>query len=150
MSIVLPTCRPSRSASTKLAVASPTASGRARRPASIFQRSTSVPTRLSSDATGNTVVASSVRPVSVRPLNGSATKARALRSTNPDRATASRSTPPTRPKVLYPVITTSTAACPSAKRSYAFSLRRAACASAIDVPAANPMISASPIHARHR
>ena len=105
----LPTCNPSRSARRKLAVASPTAFGFAGRPANILQRSTVVPRRRSLDATANRSTASTDLPVSVRPLNGRIANARALRSTKPDCATVSRFTPPTRPKVEKPVITTSAA-----------------------------------------
>ncbi len=77
-----PTCRWSRSASSKLAVASPTRVGSARRPSSIFQRSMSVPSRVSRAATGKRSLGPTRRSSLIRPVNRSGTEARALSATS--------------------------------------------------------------------
>ena len=67
--MVLPGCRPSRSASTKLTVASSSARGSAARPSVMCARSSTVPKRRSAGSIGNRSTGPTRRPSPVRPVN---------------------------------------------------------------------------------
>ncbi len=107
--IVLPGWRPSRSASTKLAVASSMARGSAARPSLMSIRSITVPKRSSAGSTGNRSTGPTRRPSPVRPVNTRLTPARAVSRTWGSRSTSSTSAAPPRPKALRPATMASAA-----------------------------------------
>jgi hypothetical protein len=107
--MVLPGCRPRRSASTKLAVASSTARGFAARPSRMSIRSITVPNRSSAGSTGNRSTGPTRRRSPLRPVNTRLTLARAVSRTWGSRSTSSRSAAPPRPKALRPATMASAA-----------------------------------------
>ena len=121
---VLPTSRCSRSASTKLAVASLARFGLAGRPDTIDQRSVVEPSCSSSGMIGRRSTGPTRRPVPVVPVNSRLTLARASSLTCGSAAMSSRSTaPPSRPscrtKGLFPPTSTSAALIARTNSGYA-------------------------------
>ena len=148
--MVLPTCRSSRSASTKLAVASSMARGFAVRPLRISIRSMRDPRRPSAGMTGKRSTGPTRCPVPVAPVNTRLAEARALSRTWGSRATSSRFTAPARPNALRPATTASLPRIVRVKSRYALLVLAAPASRPRIPPPAIPAMTATPSHAAQR